>query len=318
MPLQDQTDSIEDDEMGIDIIYANHIRQALYKGFWILGVFTITLVISARFFGNAIGSEETNYKRIVAIGGSVTEIVYALGEEDRLIARDTTSVYPQQAFSLPDVGYIRQLSPEGVLSVNPDLILAMEGSGPPETMDTLKAADVPVVLIPEGYTGEKIREKILAVGEAMNVPGKAGVLANNTSLALKDVADRVGNSDNNMKVLFILSLREGKILAAGANTSADGIITMAGGENVITSFTGFKQVSDEAVITAQPDVVLMMAPRRNHSVSDEDVLAHPAIAQTPAGENRKIIRMDGLYLLGFGPRTAGAVGELHDALASAN
>src|SRR6188768_3457559 len=67
--------------------------------------------------------------RIVAVGGSITEIVYALGEEKRLIARDSTSVYPEAAFSLPDVGYMRALSPEGVLSVKPNAILALQGSG---------------------------------------------------------------------------------------------------------------------------------------------------------------------------------------------
>ncbi|HEY4193548.1 MAG TPA: ABC transporter substrate-binding protein, partial [Mesorhizobium sp.] len=78
--------------------------------------------------------------KIASIGGSITEIVFALGEQDRLVARDSTSVYPQEAFKLPDVGYMRQLSPEGVLSVDPSGILALQGSGPKEAIDVLKKA----------------------------------------------------------------------------------------------------------------------------------------------------------------------------------
>ena len=77
--------------------------------------------------------------RVLSIGGSVTEIIYALGEQDRLIARDTTSSYPAEAKNLPDVGYMRALSPEGILSVDPQLIIAEDGSGPPETIAVMRA-----------------------------------------------------------------------------------------------------------------------------------------------------------------------------------
>ena len=87
--------------------------------------------------------------RIAAIGGSITEIVYALGEEKQLVARDSTSLYPEAALALPDVGYMRALSPEGVLSVNPTGILALQGSGPKEAVDVLKKASVPFIEVPE-------------------------------------------------------------------------------------------------------------------------------------------------------------------------
>ena len=93
-------------------------------------------------------SAEDKASRIVSIGGSITEIVYALGEEDRLIARDQTSIYPDAAKKLPDVGYIRQLSPEGVLSVNPDLVIALEGYGPPEARQVIDFPDLQVNVHP--------------------------------------------------------------------------------------------------------------------------------------------------------------------------
>ncbi len=309
---------IEEDDMDINAIYKAYAKKAIFQSAIWLSVFAVCLILSVNLLGTnkALGSETKDYKRIVSIGGSVTEIIFALGEQDRLIARDNTSVYPEQAFALPDVGYIRRLSPEGVLSVNPDLILAMEGSGPPEAIDTLKEANVPIVFIPEGYTGEKISEKIMAVGQAINAESKAELLAKDTSLALEKISTRVSAALPQKKVLFILSLRGGKILSSGQNTAADGIIDLAGGENIITEFEGYKQISDEAVISAAPEVILMMNARGDHGTSDEQVFSHPAIAATPAGQNQNIIRMDGLYMLGFGPRTAEAATELFEILSS--
>ena len=91
--------------------------------------------------------------RIVSIGGAITEILYALGLEDRLAGVDTTSLYPAAALrDKPNVGYMRQLSAEGVLGLNPSLVLAVQGSGPKETMDVLEAAKVPLVLVPETFS----------------------------------------------------------------------------------------------------------------------------------------------------------------------
>src|SRR5690554_4553900 len=86
--------------------------------------------------------------RVVSLGGAVSEIVVALGQGGRLVARDTTSTWPEAVAALPDVGYLRQLSPEGLISVAPDLILAEEGAGPPEAVEVLRAAAIPFVTIP--------------------------------------------------------------------------------------------------------------------------------------------------------------------------
>ena len=115
--------------------------------------------------------------RIASVGGSVTEIVYALGEQDKLVARDSTSIYPDAALKLPDVGYMRQLSPEGVLSVNPSGLLVLEGSGPKEAIDVLKKASIPFITVPETYDHAGILEKIRVVGKAFDADEKAAELA---------------------------------------------------------------------------------------------------------------------------------------------
>lgn len=251
---------------------------------------------------------------VVAIGGSVTEIIFALGEEGQLIARDTTSIYPEAATELPNVGYIRALSPEGVLSINPRKIVTLEGAGPPETLDVLIKSSVPVFIIPEKYTADGIVEKILAVGDAIGASEKAKDLAMRVEAAVSSAQESAEAINGSPSVLFVLSLSGGRVIAAGAETSAAGIIEMAGGNNAISDISGYKQLTDEAVIKAAPDVILMMDRRGNHALSGTDLLAHPALAATPAALNGRIVVMGGQFLLGFGPRTADAIRDLSAAL----
>ncbi|MEP5212042.1 heme/hemin ABC transporter substrate-binding protein [Sulfitobacter pontiacus] len=256
---------------------------------------------------------------VVSVGGSVTEIIYALGEEERLLARDSTSKFPAAAEALPDVGYIRALSAEGVLSIGPKLIVAAEGAGPAEAVDLLKAASVTYVEIPEAYTAEGVGAKIRAVGAALGVEDKAEALAADVMSQLGTVAAEVVATEGAPKrVMFVLSTQGGRIMAGGQGTSADAIIAMAGGENVMQSFKGYKAVTNEAVAVAAPDVILMMDRSGDrggdHSGANAELWSMPALSETPAAAANAVVRMDGLLLLGFGPRVADAVSRLHHAL----
>lgn len=252
--------------------------------------------------------------RVVAIGGSITEIAFALGEQDKLVARDSTSVFPPAAFDLPDVGYMRQLSPEGVLSVNPTGILALQGSGPKEAVDVLKKASIPYVEIADSFDHQGILNKIRMVGAALGADEKAEQLATEVDRKLDHAEQQTVGIKERQRVLFILSFQGGKILASGSDTAADGIIKLAGAVNAVEGFEGYKQLTDEALLIARPDVVLMMDRAGSHAVKNEELFAHPALASTPAAASKRLIKMDGAYLLGFGPRTADAVRELAKSL----
>ena len=253
-------------------------------------------------------------ERIITIGGSITEIVFALGEDDRLVGRDTTSTYPPVANALPDIGYIRALSPESALSVNPDMIIALEGYGPPEAAAVLRESGVPLAEIPEGYDGEAVLRKIRTVARVLGKEKEGEKLAATVENDLAKARERADTINNHKKVLFVMTITDGRIMVAGTNTHADGIVSMAGGINPVSSIEGYKPVTNEAIIKAAPDVILMMDRGGDHAASDEELFAHPAIALTPAGQNRAVIRMDGLYILGFGPRTAQAARELGEYL----
>lgn len=254
--------------------------------------------------------------KVLVLGGTIAEIIHDLGALDRVIARDSTTTFPESVTALPDVGYLRALSAEGVLSVAPDLIIAEEEAGPPEVADVLKAAGIPWVSIPEANTAEGVSARIAAVGAAMGLPEETAALVAATEASMAEAAAAAASiSDDQRKtVLFVLSLQGGRVMAAGQGTSAEGIIALAGGVNALPTIEGYKQVNDEAIAAANPDVVLMMEHGGPMAMSDDDLFAMPALVNTKAAANRAVVRMDGLMLLGFGPRTGTAALALHEAL----
>ncbi|WP_377296547.1 hemin ABC transporter substrate-binding protein [Rhizobium sp. SGZ-381] len=266
----------------------------------------LALLLAAPLPGAAaFASDGQNPKaqRIVSIGGTVTEILYALGAEDRIVAVDSTSSYPPGTRGKADVGYMRALSAEGILGKTPDLILTEDGAGPPDALSILKASEIPVVTIDTPPEGSAIAKKIRDVGHAVGLDEKAAVLADKTDRDLKALSETVAKlPEKRKRVLFVLSLAGGRIMAGGKETEAAAIIEMAGGINAADGISGYKPLTDEAVIGARPDVILVMQSG-NHGVKPDEVFALPAFQSTPAAATRSLIQMDGLLLLGFGPRT---------------
>jgi iron complex transport system substrate-binding protein len=266
--------------------------------------------------GDAPGPVKPDYdsSRIISIGGSITEILYALGLQQRIIAVDTTSLYPPNALKeKPNVGYMRQLSAEGVLGLSPSLILAIEGSGPRETTDVLERAKVPFIIIPDRFSADGVIEKIRILSADVGMPQRGECLADTVRQDVAALDKRREQISDRVKVAFVLSLANGHPVMAGRGTAADGIITMAGGTNAFEDFEGYKSVNDEAIAAARPAAVLVM-DRGEHALSVDTVFSEPGLALTPAAEHKALISMDGLYLLGFGPRTVRAARDLASRL----
>lgn len=250
-------------------------------------------------------------ERIVAAGGVVTEVLYALGQQDKVVGVDTTSQWPPEALKdKKSVGYVRALSAEGVLSLKPSQVIAVEGAGPPDALALLKESGTPITMIPEALSPEAVVGKIAAIGKAAGVAEPAQQLAT----AVKDRFDELDKLRSGLprqkRVLFVLSLQNGRTLVGGRATTADAIIALAGGVNAASTVEGFKPMTDEAIITAAPDVVLMMRHSSAHNAGPDELFAMPAFSETPAAKQKSLIRMDGLYLLGFGPRTPNAARDL--------
>jgi iron complex transport system substrate-binding protein len=248
--------------------------------------------------------------RIVSIGGAVTETIYALGLEGRIVGVDTTSLYPPEALKrAPNVGYMRALSAEGILSLKPSLVIAIDGSGPPAALKLVSETGVPLTMVNDDPSPDGVAAKIEAIGKMLGAEEKAVTLANETRARFALVEHMRPQTPKPPRVLFILSLQNGRPMVGGRGTAADAMIRLARGANAAEDIEGYKPMTDEGIIAAAPDVILKMN-NGNMVGAPDDIFSLPAFAATPAAANRALIAMDGLYLLGFGLRSPDAVREL--------
>jgi iron complex transport system substrate-binding protein len=250
-------------------------------------------------------------QRIVAVGGALTEIVYALGAEKRLVAVDTTSIYPEAALRLPKVGYMRSLSSEGLLAMKPSVVFATSEAGPPQAISQLKSAGVRIELVNADHTFEELRNKVKVVAAALGMEAQGRKLDDSLQAewqATQNAAQAV--SARKPKVLFILSHTPSNTMVSGQGTAADAVIRYAGGVNAMQGFTGYKPLSAEAVIGAAPDFVLITREGLEAVGGPDKLWGKPGLALTPAAKGKRYAAPDALYLLGFGPRMPQAVREL--------
>jgi len=253
-------------------------------------------------------TEIADVSRIVTVGGAVTEIVYALGFGDRVVAVDITSSYPAEVKGKPSVGYMRALSPEGVLALSPKIVLAIEGSGPPDAIEVLSRASVPFVIVPEGYDEASVLRKIRFIAQALGVPEKGEAISKQVAedfAALNDMRSKIGTRRS---AVFVLAVGNGTPTVAGDRTSAEGVFELAGVDNAIKGMNGFKPATPEATLAAAPQAVITMI-ERNHGLGPDVMFALPAFAGTPAARDKRLVPIPS-YFLTFGPRTAHAAQKL--------
>ena len=258
--------------------------------------------------------------RVTIAGGSLTEIVYLLEQENKLVAVDITSNFPEEAKQLPSIGYVRALSAEGVLSLSPSLILGEDDTGPPTVMEQLSRVGIQIEIIPEENSTDGIIKKVKCVAEILgvdkNTKDKTLAILNADAKELKLLTEM--NKEESPKVMFILSMESGSPTVGGRDTSADGLIKMTGAVNVMDSFEGWKPVSTEAIIQAKPDFILISERGLNSFGSIEKLGQHPSLVFTPAAKNNNIIAMDGMAMLGFGPRTISSAKDIAQKYNSSN
>jgi len=221
-------------------------------------------------------------EKFISIGGDVTEIVYALGQGERLIAVDSTSIYPPAAQQLPNVGYMRNLSAEPILAMAPDHILANADAGPASAIEVLKAAGVGYTTIPDEPTVAGTLAKVQAVGEAIGEAERAKTLAHEIEQEVASVRQRVSSYQERPRTLVLLSVGRGGLMAGGAGTSADAIIALAGGQNIAVDVKGYKPFEPEAMNRLDPEVIIVTDRTLEALGGAETMLAAPQFAGTAA------------------------------------
>jgi iron complex transport system substrate-binding protein len=250
--------------------------------------------------------------RLISIGGGLTEIVYLLKANAELVGVDTTSSYPAAAARLPNVGYARSLSSEGILALRPTQLIATEDAGPPMVLKQIVDARIPLTILPSSHQFKDLIDRVSTIGRLVHKTDTAQALASRLNLEWSNTQERVSHSKiKNIRALFVLSQNPSQLMVGGAKTSADAIIAYAGARNAISGFSGFKPLTPEAVIAANPDVLLLTDQGMKAVGGMEGVLRFPGVSQTRAGREQKVISLEAMYLLGFGPRMPSAVAELN-------
>ena len=238
-------------------------------------------------------------ERIVSIGGDVTEIIYALNAERNLVGRDSTSTIPQAVNTLPDIGYMRQLNAEGILALAPTKVITTEVAQPSIVLEQLKSAGVTVETIPFKYNAEHVIEKIKKVGDSLGKPAQAVTLAENFAAELRAIP----NTPLDVHVLFVLNRAGANQTVAGKDTVADEAIKLVGAKNAMADNVRFVPISQEGVIAANPDLIVMTRLGVQSLGSIDKVWELPGIAHTHAGENKQLVIVEDIALMSFGLTT---------------
>jgi iron complex transport system substrate-binding protein len=253
----------------------------------------------------------TDASRVATLGGVFTETAYALGAQDQVAAVDASSFYPPEALAeKPNFGYYRFLSAEPVLAQAPSLIIGNEETGPPEVVAQLRDAGVPILLLPDNNDVQAARDLITTLGTIFGKEDGAAELIATLDADVTAAEELVTRATSRPRVLFILQPPEAPTLVAGGDTAAGSMISLAGGENIYPGFGSYIPMTPEGIVEIAPDIILTTDASLERFGGREAFLAAPGIAQTRAAQAGRVVSMEDLYLLGFGPRTGRAIADL--------
>ncbi len=261
----------------------------------------IALILCAALALPALAAE-----RVISIGGDVTQIVYALDAQQDLIARDSTSRHPAQANKLPDVGYMRQLNAEGILALKPTLVLSSELAKPSLVLQQVEQSGVKVVDVTGKSSLDAIPEKIATIGKALHREDAANALIEQ----LNKQRAQIPQQPLPVKVLFIMAHGGMRTQAAGAQTGADSAIRSAGLMNAMAAVPHYQQLSQEGVVAAAPDLIVVGEDGLRTLGGEDKVWSLPGLALTPAGQHRALLVVDDMAFLSFGIDTPSSILKL--------
>ena len=302
------------------------VRSNLFKA-WILSIsififFGIMLCLAVADSIAVTDADDktvviTSSERIVSLNGSTTEILFALGVGDNVVGCDASSTYPKGIKEkLPSVGYQYGLNAEGILSLNPTLVIGRDDVRPPQVVQQLRMAGVTVLLLKEPRSFETAKQRLLTIGKAVRREKAAETLAEALDTDIKKLETKLATrkSEPKQKALFLYLRGTQTTLVLGTDTAPGAMFDIIGAENAAGSIKGNKPMTAEAVIAAQPDVYVLFTSSLE-SIGDVDgLLKLPGLAHTPAGQNRRIVTLDGQYLSGFGPRCGRAALDLFQGI----
>lgn len=250
-------------------------------------------------------------ERIVTIGGAVTEVVFELGLGDSVVGVDLSSQYPEAATKLPQVGYIRMISAEGVLALEPTHVVTTTDIQPKNALDQIRSSGITLTVVDAPETAEGVQHLIRELGETFERVDAATKMIEQMNTQLSSVTI----PEETPGVLFFMSSPgSGQLRAAGTQTKAQAMIQQAGGHNVIESHPGYQFISSESLVALQPDVILIGMAENMPYDRDQvlaGVLENPVWQSVAAVQNKAVHIVPLGKTLGFGPRFGEAALELN-------
>jgi len=251
---------------------------------------------------------EIKTDRIVSLNGAVTETLAALDVAGNIVGRDVTSTFPAD-LKATDLGHVRSITAESILALQPSMVFGTTKDVNPNLNEQLQKANIPLVLIDQEYSIDGSKKLITEVATKLKKDNYQPLLDN-----ISNKMTTVKAFDKKPKVLFIYARGAGNLMVAGSGTPLHSMIELAGAENAAAALTDFKPLTPEALLTTNPDVILMFDKGLQSLGGVDGLLKIEGISTTNAGKNKKVVTMDGQYLSGFGPRVGDAVVELHNKL----
>ncbi|EPJ85553.1 hemin ABC transporter substrate-binding protein [Pseudomonas sp. CFII68] len=245
-------------------------------------------------------------QRWVSAGGAVSEWVSSLGGESKLVGVDSTSQHPESLRALPSIGYQRQLSAEGVLSLRPQILVGTEEMGPPPVLAQIRSAGVQVELFSATPDLPALQGNLRHLGQLLGAEAEAARLFDRYQKQLTQQQARVTEAQRKQKapgVLLLVGSSGGKPLVAGKGTSADWLLQQAGGHNLATH-SGYKSFSVESLASLNPEV-LVFADRALSGGEARAALfrENPILSSTRAARDGRVMELDPTLLVGgLGPR----------------
>ncbi len=273
-------------------------------------LFLFTMVFFSCEDGAPQAEQKTAQPRVVSLSGSITETLFMLGWGDKLVGVDVTSTYPRVVTKLPTLGHARSIQTEAVLALNPTHIFLVKDEVNPELISKWKSAGVSVIEISKEYSIEGSKNSISEIARALNEEEESKELIADIELQYRTLKDTM----TDVRVLFIYARGGGNLMVSGTNTPVANMIHLAGAQNAITEFEDYKPLSIEYLIKSKPQVILMFDTGFDAIGGLDGLEKIPGVAETDAYKNKRIVRMDGQLLSGFGPRVVDGISELRTRL----
>ncbi|CAH9050407.1 Hemin-binding periplasmic protein HmuT [Pseudoalteromonas holothuriae] len=251
-----------------------------------------------------IHSFSAHAERLVIAGGTLTDIVFALGAGNQVVAVDTSSTWPEQATALPKIGYYRDLAAEGILAQSPTLVLTLEGSGRPEVLTQLRDTGIRLNHYKKPTQVNELFALIKTIGDDLNKQHNATALIKKLTQQLPKPT-----KTTNLTALYIFSSGDRGVLVAGKETVPDVLLRYTGIKNLATG-SGFKPYNLEALLASNPDFII--APSHNvQSLGGKEAFCkQPSLALLPAAQKCKLLVMDTLISVAMTSRLPEAIAIL--------